>query len=168
VLFQCLSPPRVVCAYHLTLVLYCDMTIFVLFEYPYDMDHESEAKKWIPQSPLLKVHLGTWRFGLINKAGRFITWGTNFRHSHAHKWVWPTVLSLKVAEFITRWITLTGNELFSGPGPRVYLRLINKELSNLWKIPTPEGHNISDQIKSSRFTIGFKGISRLGSAFSSK
>jgi len=46
VLFQCLSPPGVVCAYQLTLSLSCAMTHFcviVSFEYPCDMDHESDV-----------------------------------------------------------------------------------------------------------------------------
>jgi len=42
VLFQCLASPYVVCAYQLTLALYCTMTnhfcITVLFEYTWDMD----------------------------------------------------------------------------------------------------------------------------------
>jgi len=48
VLFQCLASPCVVCAYQLTLALYCTMTnhfcVTVLFEYTWDMDCESDAK----------------------------------------------------------------------------------------------------------------------------
>jgi len=29
-------------------------------------------------------------------------------------------------------------------GDRKSTRIVNKELSNLWKIPTPEGHSISE------------------------
>jgi len=47
-LFRCLASRYIVCVYHLTLALYCDITnhfgVTVLFEYPYDMDHESDAK----------------------------------------------------------------------------------------------------------------------------
>jgi len=32
-------------------------------------------------------------------------------------------------------------------GDRKSTRLVNKELSDLWKIPTPEGHNISEPFR---------------------
>ena len=32
-------------------------------------------------------------------------------------------------------------------GDREFTRLVNKELSDLWKIPTPEGHCISEPIR---------------------
>ena len=48
VLFQCLASPCVLCAYQLTIPLCCTITnhfcVIVLFEYPCDMDCESDAK----------------------------------------------------------------------------------------------------------------------------
>jgi len=32
-------------------------------------------------------------------------------------------------------------------GDREPTRLVNKELSDLWKIPTPEGHSISEHFR---------------------
>jgi len=46
--FRCLASPCAVCIYYLTLALHCAMNnhfrVIVFFEYPCDMDHESNAK----------------------------------------------------------------------------------------------------------------------------
>jgi len=50
VLFQCLTSPCVVCAYQLTLALYCTMTnhfcVTVLFQYAWDMDCMMQRLKY--------------------------------------------------------------------------------------------------------------------------
>jgi len=35
-------------------------------------------------------------------------------------------------------------------------RLVNKQLSDLWKIPTPEGHNISEPFRPEAITAGLR------------
>ena len=35
-------------------------------------------------------------------------------------------------------------------------RLVNKELSDIWKIPTPEGHSISDPFRPEEFAAAFR------------
>jgi len=51
----------------------------------------------IQQPPLIWAHLETGRFWACGWAYR----DKNFRHSHVHKWVWPTVLSPKAAKSIS-------------------------------------------------------------------
>jgi len=50
----------------------------------------------------------------------------------------------------------TREERGTQDGGRESTRLINKELSDLWKIPTPEGHSISEPFRPEEFTIALR------------
>ena len=41
-------------------------------------------------------------------------------------------------------------------GSRETVRLVNKQLSNLWKIPTPEGHSISEPFRPEEFAAALR------------
>jgi len=61
-----------------------------------------------------------------------------------------------VGNFNDRTDFLKLNSQHSMTSDRESTRLVNKELSDLWKIPTPEGHSISEPFRPEEFAAALR------------
>jgi len=99
-----------------------------------DVSHSSR-KAWRPSTNLLAINKRKAINKLIGRSGRSF-----------HK---CPVLANSIASQLVK-------NVAHRPGDRKSTRLINKELSDLWKIPTPEGHIISEPFRPEKLAAALR------------
>jgi len=104
-------------------------------------------------------------FRLQQKRERWEEAVNSINFSHSSRKAWRTInkltdrsgLSSRIcpvsANSIASQLVKNGSHKTSGRKPT---RLINKVLSDLWKIPTPEGHSISESIRLEEFAAALR------------